>query len=59
MLTLYRATKVITMNPSHPEAEAVLVREGRIFDYGSQSNKAPCMNAHEYSIDDRFADKEI
>ena len=59
MLTLYRAKKVITMNPSQPEAEAVLVRDGRIVEVGAQSNMAPWLNAHEYSIDDRFADKVI
>ena len=33
--TVFRARKIITMNPSRPEAECVAVREGRILGAGT------------------------
>jgi predicted amidohydrolase YtcJ len=32
--TLYRARRILTMNPSHPEATHVAVREGRVLGVG-------------------------
>jgi len=59
MLTLYRAKKVITMNPSLPEAEAVLVRDGRIVEVGLEAHMQPWLSEHEYTVDQQFADKII
>lgn len=56
MLTLFKARSIITMNPSQPRADAVLVRDGRIVEVGSTESMAPWLNTHPYEIDDRFAD---
>ena len=56
MLTLFKARSIITMNPSQPRAEAVLVRDGRIIEVGSEASMAPWLNAHAHQVDDRFAD---
>ena len=59
MLTLYRAKKVITMNPSLPEANAVLVRDGRIVEVGQEGQMGPWLRTHEHQIDEQFIDKII
>ena len=41
MLTLFKARSVITMNPSQPRAEAVLVRDGRIIEVTSPNQARP------------------
>ncbi len=56
MLTLFKARSIITMNPSQPRADAVLVRAGRIVEVGSEQSMAPWLDAHPHEIDDRFAD---
>ena len=55
-ITVYCARKIITMNPSRPEATHVAVREGRILGAGSLEELAT-WGAHK--IDDRFADKVL
>ena len=55
-ITVYSARKIITMNPSRPEATHVAVREGRILGAGSLEELAT-WGAHK--IDDRFADKVL
>jgi predicted amidohydrolase YtcJ len=52
--TVYRARKIITMNPSRPEAECVAVREGRILGAGTPGELD---GWGDYHLDDRFADK--
>ena len=50
---LYRARRILTMNPSRPEATHVAVRDGRILGAGSLdelSGWGPC------TLDERFAD---
>ena len=59
MLTLFPAKRVITMNPSHPEAEAVLVKDGRIIEVGGQAQMSPWLNSHPHTVDDRFANSVI
>ena len=54
--TIYAAKKIITMNPSRPEATHVAVREGRILGAGSLE-ELETWGA--YTLDDRFADKTI
>ena len=59
MLTLFKARSIITMNASQPRADAVLVRDGRIVEVGSQSNMDPWLDAYPHEVDDRFADAII
>jgi len=55
-ITIFVAKKVITMNPSNPEATAVAVRDGRILGVGSLDDLA-AWGSHE--VDDTFKDKVI
>ena len=59
MLTLFPARSVITMNPSLPHAEAVLVRNGRIVEVGHPDRMAPWFHHDDHVVDDRFVDKVI
>ena len=45
MLTLFKAHSIITMNPSQPRADAVLVRAGRIIEVGSLERMGPWLDA--------------
>lgn len=53
---LYTASKVVTMNPSKPEAEAVAVRDGKILEVGS-TEELRRMNPDE--VDDQFSEKVL
>lgn len=53
MNTIFTARKIITMNPANPEAQAVVVRDGRIICVGSLDE---CQGWGAATIDDRFAD---
>jgi predicted amidohydrolase YtcJ len=59
MFTLFPARSVITMNPSMPTAEAILVRDDHIVEVGSKDSMAPWLNHYDYKIDDRFRDNVI
>ncbi len=59
MLTLYPARSIITMNPSVPRADAVLVRDGRIVEVGRQDQMQPWLDYDDHTVDDRFVDKII
>ena len=54
--TIFAARKIITMNPSRPEASHVAVRDGRILGVGTL-DELKTWGAH--SVDDRFADKVL
>jgi predicted amidohydrolase YtcJ len=54
--TIFSAKKIITMNPSRPEATHVAVREGRILAVGDLSELETW---GEYRLDDRFAEKVL
>ena len=54
--TIYRARKVITMNPSQLEASHVAVRDGRILGAGSL-DELRGWGAH--TLDERFAEKVL
>ena len=57
MFTLFPAKSVITMNPSQPFAQAVLVNdEGRIVEVGSEASMQPWLSHHPHRVDDRFKD---
>ncbi len=59
MLTLYPARSIITMNPSAPRADAVLVRDGRVIEVGRREQMQPWLDYDDHTIDDRFADRII
>ena len=54
--TVFSAKKIVTMNPSRPEASHVAVREGRILGVGDLEELAAW---GEYTLDERFADKVL
>ncbi|MCB1644518.1 MAG: amidohydrolase [Pseudomonadales bacterium] len=56
MITIYQAAKVITMNPSNPEATHVAVRDGIILGAGSLQELA---GWGDYELDTSFSDKVI
>ena len=52
-LTVFAAKKIITMNPSQPEATHVAVRDGFILEVGDLDE---CAAWGAYTLDDRYAD---
>ena len=56
MTTIYAARRILTMNPSRPEATHVAVRDGRILGAGSKEELA---GWGESTLDTRFADKVL
>jgi hypothetical protein len=54
--TIYRARRILTMNPSHPEATHVAVRDGRVLGAGALEELTG-WGAH--ALDERFADKVL
>ncbi len=54
MTTIYKAKKIITMNPNRPDATHVAVRDGRILGVGALSDLEPW---GDYTLDEQFADK--
>jgi len=59
MLTLFTAKSVITMNPSMPRADAILVRDGRIIEVGRVEQMRPWLDAHPHTLDSQFSEKII
>ncbi|MBN8991316.1 MAG: amidohydrolase [Rhizobiales bacterium] len=58
-MTVYRARKVITMDPGRPFAECVAVRDGRIVSTGTIESMQPWLTRYSHEIDDTFAGKII
>jgi len=56
MITIYRAKRILTMNPARPEATHVAVRDGRILGAG-KLDELDGWGKHK--LDDRFADKVL
>jgi predicted amidohydrolase YtcJ len=56
MITIYRARRILTMNPARPEATHVAVRDGRILGAGSLEELA---GWGKHALDERFADKVL
>ena len=54
--TVYRARRIVTMNPSQPFATHVAVREGRILGAGTLEE---LKGWGKFELDERFADKVI
>ncbi|MGY3604448.1 MULTISPECIES: amidohydrolase [unclassified Bradyrhizobium] len=58
-ITVYRARKVVTMDPGRPFAQCVAVRDGRVLSTGTIETMQPWLKRYPYKIDDTFADKVI
>ena len=58
-LTVFRARRIITMDPSLPIATAVAVRDDRIVAVGTMETLQPWLTAHNYEVDDSFLDKVL
>ncbi|MDA0225684.1 MAG: amidohydrolase [Proteobacteria bacterium] len=56
MITIYRARRILTMNPARPEATHVAVRDGRILGAGTVDELAGWGT---HTLDERFADKVL
>jgi len=56
MTTIYRARRILTMNPARPEATHVAVRDGRILGAGPLQE---LKGWGTHTLDDRFADKVL
>lgn len=56
MTTIFSARKIITMNPSHPQATHVAVRDGRILGAGTLQELE---GWGDYTLDETFRDKVI
>ena len=57
-ITIYQAKRIITMEPSWPEAQFVAVRDDRIVGVGRTIDDLKAwMDAHPYRIDRTFANK--
>lgn len=54
--TIYSARRILTMNPSNPEASHVAVRDGRVLGAGPIADLA---GWGDYTLDERFADKVL
>lgn len=58
-LTVYTAKKVITMEPSMPDANAVAVANGKIVSVGSLESLRPWMRQYPTIVDTTFEDKVL
>lgn len=58
-VTVFRARRVVTMDPGRPAAEAVAVLDGRILSVGSLASMKPWLDRYPHTVDDTFADRVI
>ncbi|WP_231443658.1 amidohydrolase [Brevibacterium zhoupengii] len=58
-ITVFKAKRVLTMDPGRPNAEAVAVRDGRILSVGSLASMRPWLDNQPHTIDTSFADNVI
>jgi predicted amidohydrolase YtcJ len=58
-ITVFTAQKIVTMDPTRPEATAVAVRDGQILGVGSLDDLRPWLKSGTYTVDDRFRDKVL
>jgi len=59
MIDVFLARRIITMNPSWPDATAVAVRDGQILEVGSLESLQPCLATDQYRLREDFADQVI
>src|ERR1017187_4958643 len=55
-ITVFRARKIVTLNPMQPEATHVAVRDGRILSVGSLERVGEWGR---FDLDERFADRVL
>src|SRR4051812_9082672 len=58
-ITVYRARKVLTLDPGRPVAEAVAVMDGRVVSTGTIESMQPWLKRYEHTIDDTLAGKVV
>src|SRR5688572_29810209 len=58
-ITVFRARKVVTMDPGRPHAEAIAVMDGRVVSTGTLASMQPWLTRYDHRIDDTLADKVI
>lgn len=58
-VTVFLAKKIVTMDPSLPEATAVAVSDGRILSVGSLEDMKPWTDKYPTQINQQFAEKVI
>jgi len=58
-IEVFKAKKVVTMDPGRPCAEAIAVRDGRVLSVGSLEFMRPWLSRYEHSIDETLKDKII
>ncbi len=58
-ITVFVARKIITMDPTRPQATAVAVRDGRIVGVGSLEDLAPWLKSGPYTVNRQFSDKVL
>lgn len=56
-ITIYTAKKILTMEPSAPNATALAVRDGMILGVGSQADLQPWIANGDYQVVTEFKDK--
>jgi len=58
-IKVFSAKKIITMDPSWPNATAVAVRDGKVISVGSMDDLKPWLDTNPYEVIDTFKDKII
>src|SRR5688500_2341227 len=58
-ITVFRARKVVTMDPGRPTAEAVAVSDGRIVSTGTLASMKPWLSRYEHVVDETLAGKVL
>ncbi|MBA3508392.1 MAG: amidohydrolase [Betaproteobacteria bacterium] len=58
-ITVYRARKVVTMDPGRPVAEAVAVVDGKVLSTGTLDSMRPWLSRYDHVVDDTLRDKVI
>lgn len=58
-ITVFRARKVVTMDPGRPVAEAVAVMDGRVLSTGTVESMRPWLSRYPHTFDDTLRDKVI
>lgn len=58
-ITVYRARKVVTLDPGRPVAEAIAVMDGKVVSTGTLESMKPWLSRHEHVVDDTLRGKVV
>jgi predicted amidohydrolase YtcJ len=58
-ITVFIAKKIVTMDPTRPNATAVAVRDGQILGVGSLQDLGPWLKNNKHTVDTQFKDKVL